>query len=44
MKEVLENPDRTARIMGKTESVLANLDWEQSSRRLVAELVRAVSP
>jgi glycosyltransferase involved in cell wall biosynthesis len=44
VKEVLEDPDRTAGIMKKSESVLADLDWEQSSRRLVAELERALSP
>ena len=44
IREVLENEDRTARIIGEAESVLANLDWEQSSRQLVAEFGRIVSP
>lgn len=44
MKEVLEDPERTARILEKTGPVLAGLDWEQCSRRLVAELGRVVSP
>jgi glycosyltransferase involved in cell wall biosynthesis len=44
IREVLENEDLTARIIGEAESVLANLDWEQSSRQLVAEFGRIVSP
>jgi glycosyltransferase involved in cell wall biosynthesis len=44
MKEILGNMDRTVRVMEKTGSVLACLGWEQSSRRLVAELGRVLSP
>jgi len=44
MTEIFGDEDRTARVMEETRSVLANLDWEQSSRQLVAELGRAVSP
>jgi glycosyltransferase involved in cell wall biosynthesis len=44
MTEIFGNEDRTARVIKETGSVLANLDWEQSSRQLVAELGRAVSP
>ena len=44
MMDILENEGRTARVMEDTGSVIANLDWEQSSRQLVAELERAVSP
>jgi hypothetical protein len=44
MVEILGNMDRTARVMGEAGSVLARLDWEKSSRQLVAELGRALSP
>jgi len=44
MAEILGNMDRTTRVMEKTGSVLARLDWEQSSRQLVAEIGRALSP
>jgi glycosyltransferase involved in cell wall biosynthesis len=44
MTEIFGNEDRTARVVEETRSVLTNLDWEQSSRQLVAELGRAVSP
>jgi glycosyltransferase involved in cell wall biosynthesis len=44
MWDILGNPDRKARIIEETGSRLANLDWEQSSRRWVAELRRAVAP
>jgi glycosyltransferase involved in cell wall biosynthesis len=44
MMDILGNEARTARVMEDTGSVIANLDWEQSSRQLVAELERAVSP
>lgn len=43
MSEVLGSTDRTARVMAEIVSVLTGLDWEQCSRRLVAELERAVS-
>ena len=43
MMEIFGNEDRTARVMEDAGSVLANLDWELSSRQLVAELGRAVS-
>ncbi len=44
MMDILENEGRTARVLEDTGSVIANLDWERSSRQLVAELERAVSP
>ncbi len=44
MREIFGNVNRTARVMEKTGSVLAGLDWEHGSRLLVAELGRAVSP
>jgi len=43
MMEIFGNEDRTVRVMEDTGSVLANLDWEQSSRQLVAELGLALS-
>jgi glycosyltransferase involved in cell wall biosynthesis len=43
MSEVLESADLRARVVAGIESVLTNLDWEKCSRRLVAELERAVS-
>ena len=43
MTEIFGNEDRTARVMEETGSVLAGLNWEQSSRQLVAELGRALS-
>ena len=44
MMEILRDEGRTARVMEGAGSVIANLDWEQSSRQLVAELERVVSP
>ena len=44
MTEIFGDEDRTARVMGAADSVLADLDWERSSRQLVAELRRASSP
>jgi glycosyltransferase involved in cell wall biosynthesis len=44
MTEILGNLDRTARVMVESTAVLDGLDWEQSSRQLVAELRRALSP
>ena len=43
MKEILANGDRAAQVMEEMDSVLAGVDWERSSRQLVAELRRAVS-
>lgn len=43
MMEILGNESRTARVLEDAGPVIANLDWEQSSRQLVAELERAVS-
>jgi glycosyltransferase involved in cell wall biosynthesis len=40
--EILANPDSTARTMAEAANVTGGLSWEQSSRRLVAELRRAV--
>ena len=44
MTEIFGKEDRTARVMEATGSELSGLGWEQSSRRLVAELGRALSP
>ena len=44
MTEIFGNEDRTAQVMEETGSVLAGLTWEESSRQLVAELGRALSP
>ena len=44
MMEIFGNEDRKVRFMEDTGSVLAKLDWEQSSRQLVTELRRASSP
>jgi glycosyltransferase involved in cell wall biosynthesis len=44
MMEIFGNPDRTAGVMEESGSVFADLDWEQCSRRLVAELGRTVLP
>jgi len=44
MTQILGDADRTAQIMVEANSVIAGCDWEQSSRRLVAELRRALSP
>jgi glycosyltransferase involved in cell wall biosynthesis len=44
MTEIFTNEGRTARVMEATDSIMANLDWKQSSRQLVAELRRASSP
>jgi len=44
MMEIFGNEDRKVRFMEDTGSVLAKLDWEQSSRQLVAELGLALSP
>jgi len=44
MTEILENADRAARVMADAGAVTVGFDWEQSSRRLVAELGRVLSP
>jgi glycosyltransferase involved in cell wall biosynthesis len=44
MTEILENADRAARVMADAETVTVGFDWETSSRRLVAELGRVLSP
>jgi glycosyltransferase involved in cell wall biosynthesis len=43
MEEVLAGGDRVTRAMEEAGSVIAALDWEQCSRRLVAALGRVVS-
>jgi glycosyltransferase involved in cell wall biosynthesis len=42
--EILANPEATAQSMAEASAVIARLSWDQSSRRLVAELRRAVRP
>jgi glycosyltransferase involved in cell wall biosynthesis len=42
--QILGDSDRTAQVMAEAHSVIADCDWERSSRRLVAELRRALSP
>ena len=42
--EILEETERATLVMAEAGSVIAGLGWEQSSRRLVAELGRVVSP
>ncbi len=41
--QILADRDRTAEVMGESAAVISELNWEESSRRLVAELQRAVS-
>lgn len=41
--EILENEQRTKRVMAEAGPAIAGLGWEQSSRRLVAELARVAS-
>jgi glycosyltransferase involved in cell wall biosynthesis len=41
MARVLEDEEKTRRIMHQAERILTGLDWEQSSHQLVAELGRA---
>ena len=43
MNEILSGADRTAEVIAEAGPVIATFDWEQSSRRLVAELGRALS-
>lgn len=43
MNEILGNADRTAKVVGEAGRFIATFDWEQSSRRLVAELGRVLS-
>jgi glycosyltransferase involved in cell wall biosynthesis len=43
MTEVLAGADRTLKLMEEAETAIAAFDWEESSRRLVAELDRVVS-
>ena len=43
ISELLAGGDRVAKVMGEAGSVVAAFDWEQSSRRLVAELSRVMS-
>lgn len=40
--EILEDGERSVRVVGEGSDVLAALDWESSSRRLVAELEEVV--
>jgi glycosyltransferase involved in cell wall biosynthesis len=40
--EILASPEATAQAMAEAAEVMAGLSWDQSSRRLVAELRRAV--
>jgi glycosyltransferase involved in cell wall biosynthesis len=42
--EIVEDTDRTLRVMARAGPVIAGLGWEQSSRRLVTELDRVASP
>jgi len=42
--EILEDTDRTRGVIAQAGPVIAGLGWEQSSRRLVTELGRVMSP
>jgi hypothetical protein len=41
-KEILEDGERSVRVMGEAVDIIAMLDWESSSRRLVAELAKVL--
>ncbi len=40
--EILEDGERSARVMGEASGIIATLAWETSSRRLVAELEKVL--